>query len=80
MVPMLKKEYRGAYEPTAGAVLFQNADDATKRAVLGPGAYDEYTKGKVGIENFVTFRRSRDWGVTVQRASLGTAVERARGA
>lgn len=79
MTPMLKQAYRGAYEPTPGAVLFNQADPSVQRAVLGPGAYREYQAGRVGIENFVTFRRSRDWGVTVYRASLGTAVSRARG-
>lgn len=80
MVPMLRKEYRGDYEPAAGAVLFNQAGAEVQRAVLGPGAYREFAAGRVGIADFVTFRRSRDWGVTVQRASLGTAVERARGA
>lgn len=80
LTPILKKQYRGDYEPTAGAVLFNQAGPEVQRAVLGPGAYQEYAAGRVGITDFVTFRRSRDWGVTVQRASLGTAVERARGA
>lgn len=78
--PMLKKAYRGNYEPTAGAVLFNQAGPEVQRAVLGPGAYQEFQAGRVGIENFVTFRRSRDWGITVQRASLGEAINRARGA
>lgn len=80
LTPLLKKAYRGDYEPTPGAVLFQNADPSVQRSVLGPGAYQEYQAGRVGIADFVTFRRSRDWGVTVQRASLGTAVSRASGA
>ena len=80
MLPMLKKAYRGDYSPTPGPVLFQRADPAVQRAVLGPSAYAEYNAGRVQIENFVSFRRSRDWGVTVQRASLGTAMERARAA
>lgn len=79
MLPILKKQYRGDYEPTPGAVLFNQAGPEVQRAVLGPGAYQEFQAGRVGIENFVTFRRSRDWGVTVQRASLGEAVNRARG-
>lgn len=80
MVPQLRKAYRGDYEPTPGPVLFANADPAIQRAVLGPGAYQEYNAGKVQIENFVSFRRNRDWGVTVYKASLGTALERARNA
>ena len=78
ILPMLKKAYRGDYEPTRGADLFARADPSIQRAVLGPGAWQEYNAGRVSIENFVTFRRSRDWGVTVQRASLGTAMERTR--
>jgi SPP1 gp7 family putative phage head morphogenesis protein len=80
MVPQLRKAYRGAYEPLAGPVLFGRADPTVQRAVLGPGAYAEYQAGRVQIENFVSFRRSRDWGVTVYKASLGTALERARAA
>lgn len=76
--PLLKKAYRGSYEPTPGPVLFQRADPVVQRAVLGPSAYQEYNAGRVQIENFVSFRRSREWGITVQRASLGTALERAR--
>lgn len=78
--PLLKKAYRGDYEPTPGAVLFQRAPADVQRAVLGPAAYAEYQRGRVQIENFVSFRRSREWGVTVQRASLGTALERASAA
>jgi SPP1 gp7 family putative phage head morphogenesis protein len=78
--PQLKKEYRGNYQPERGPDLFARADAATQRTVLGPGAYAEYQRGRVQIENFVSFRRSREWGVTVQKASLGTALERARGA
>ena len=77
MIPMLKKAYRGNYEPTPGAVLFERADPVIQRAVLGPQAFAEYQAGRVGIEDFVTWRRSREWGVTVQRASLGTALNRA---
>lgn len=80
MIPALKKAYAGGYEPTPGAVLFQRADPVIQRAVLGPQAFAEYQAGRVGIEDFVTWRRSREWGVTVQRASLGTALERARAA
>lgn len=80
MQPMLKKAYRGSYEPQRGAVLFANAAPEVQRSVLGPGAYAEYQRGRVQIENFVSFRRSREWGITVQRASLGTAMERARAA
>lgn len=76
--PQLKKAYRGDYEPARGPALFAAASPEIQRAVLGPGAYAEYQRGRVGIENFVSFRRSREWGVTVQRASLGTALERAR--
>jgi SPP1 gp7 family putative phage head morphogenesis protein len=78
--PQLKKAYRGSYEPQRGPDLFARAAPEIQRAVLGPGAYAAYNTGRVQIENFVTFRRSRDWGVTVQKASLGTALERARGA
>lgn len=76
MVPQLRREYRGGYAPTPGAVLFAQADPRVQRAVLGPGALAEYQAGRVQIENFVSFRRSRDWGITVQRASLGTALNR----
>ncbi len=78
MVPQLAKAYRGDYEPQRGPALFAAASPEIQRAVLGPGAYQEYNAGRVQIENFVSFRRSRDWGVTVQRASLGTAMERTR--
>lgn len=77
LVPQLKKAYRGDYENPRGPVLFQQAGAAVQRAVLGPGAYAAYQAGQVSIENFVSYRRSRDWGVTVKRASLGTAMERA---
>lgn len=80
MQPQLKAAYRGSYEPQRGAVLFAAAAPEVQRAVLGPGAYAEYRRGRVQIENFVSFRRSREWGITVQRASLGTAIERARAA
>lgn len=78
LVPQLKKAYRGDYEPARGPALFAAADPSIQRAVLGPGAFAEYNAGRVSIENFVSFRRSREWGVTVYKASLGTALERAR--
>lgn len=78
MVPQLAKAYRGDYEPQRGPDLFARAAPEVQRAVLGPGAYAQYQAGRVGIEDFVTWRRSRDWGVTAQRASLGRAMERAR--
>ena len=78
LTPLLKKAYRGDYEPARGPDLFARAAPEIQRAVLGPGAYAAYQRGRVQIENFVSFRRSREWGITVQRASLGTAMERAR--
>lgn len=78
MSPQLKAAYRGDYAPARGAVLFERAGEAIQRAVLGPGAYDAYQAGRVRIEDFISYQRSREWGVTVQRASLGTALERAK--
>jgi hypothetical protein len=68
----------GDFDPPkeqTGPKAFDQLPEADKRAVLGPGKYNAYAAGEIGLEDLVTERRSEDWGVSRSESSL----KRARG-
>ena len=54
--------------------MFDALDASTQRSILGPGRYDLYKSGKIGLDDMVTVRKSAKWGDTVASTPLKDLV------
>jgi hypothetical protein len=45
-----------------GQEMFDALPQATQRSILGPGRYDLYQSGQIGMDDFVKVQRSKTWG------------------
>lgn len=59
---------------TPGPVAFAKLKEADQRAILGKAAHAAYMDGALELKDMATERDSREWGRTLQRASLRQAV------
>jgi SPP1 gp7 family putative phage head morphogenesis protein len=65
-------------EVETGEAWFKKQPLAVKAEVLGAAGASAYVAGRVSLADFVTVRKSRTWGNSINAASLATALENAR--
>lgn len=56
-----------SFTTPSGSTLFAQLSAADQKAILGPTAYASYSEGKVGIEDFLGYRHSAQWGTSITR-------------
>lgn len=59
-----------------GVEVFAKLSASEQKTILGPGKYQAYKQGDIKLEHLVAKRRSRDWGTSVQVASLNAALRK----
>ena len=68
-VPLLRNQSAPPHE--TGADWFARQDEATQRAMLGPGKFDLYRDGKLALADLVGTKDDARWGRSVYERSLG---------
>lgn len=66
MVPAVQ----GGVDIGSGAEVFDSLSAGAQRQILGPARHAAFMQGRIGLQDMVVRRRSRDWGTSVQVAPL----------